>query len=109
MVAVVWIPTLTEVTVKVVEVALAGTVTLAGRVAEGELLPSVTDAPPVGAGAFSVTVAVEFAKPPCTDFGLSVRVATPDAGDTTVSVALLVPPPVSVAEMLEVAVAVNPL
>ena len=38
----------------------------------------------------------------------SVSDATPDAGATTVSVALLVPPPVSVAEMLGVAVTVNP-
>jgi hypothetical protein len=108
-VAVVWIPTLTEVTMKVVEVELAGTVTLPDTVAEGELLPSVTNAPPVGAGPFSVTVAVEFANPPCTDVGFSFSEATPDAAGTTVSVALLVPPPVSVPEMLEVAVAVNPL
>jgi hypothetical protein len=107
-VAVVWIPTLTEVTVKLVEVEFAGTVTLPGTVAEAELLPSVTDAPPVGAGPFSVTVAIEFAEPPCTDVGFSVSEATPDAAATTVSVALLVPPPVSVAEMLGVAVEVKP-
>jgi hypothetical protein len=87
-VAIVWLPTLTEVTMKVVEVEFAGTVTLPVTVAEAELLPSVTDAPPVGAGPFSVTVAVEFAIPPCTDVGFNVSEATPDAAGTTVSVAL---------------------
>jgi hypothetical protein len=94
--------------VKFAEVALAATVTLAGTVAEIELLPRVTDAPPMGAGPSSVIVAVEFVNPPCTDVGFSVSDAAPAAGGTTVSVALFVPPPVSVAEMLEVVVAVNP-
>ena len=107
--AIAWAPTLTEVTVKVAVVALAATVTVAGTVADVELLASVTDAPPVGAGPFRVTVAVGLVKPPCTVVALSPSEVTPVAGGTTVSVALRLPPPVSVAEMLEVAVAVTPL
>jgi hypothetical protein len=52
------------------------------------VLPNVTSAPPVGAGPFSVTVAVGLVKPPCTVVALNVSVATPVAGGTTVSVAL---------------------
>ena len=84
----VWAPTFTVVTVNVVELALAGTVTLAGTVVAVESSPNVTTAPPVGASPFRVTVAVEFAKPPCTVVGLSVSVATPVAAAVTVSVAL---------------------
>lgn len=96
------------VTANVVEVAFAATVTLAGTVAAVELLESVTIAPPVGAGPFSVTVAVGFVEPPWTVVAFSESDATPVAAGATVNVALCVPPPVSVAEMLDVAVAANP-
>ena len=86
---VVWAPTLTEVTGKVAVVAFAATVRLAGTVAADVLLlASVTTAPPVGAGPFSVTVAVGLVKPPCTGFVFSPTDVTPVAGGTIVSVAL---------------------
>src|SRR3989454_10164604 len=58
------------VTVNVVLVAPAGTVTLPGTVAAVLLLDRVTDAPPAGAGPFSVTVPVEL-PPPVTVVGFS--------------------------------------
>jgi hypothetical protein len=103
-VAVVWTATFTVVTVKLAEVALAATGTLAGTVADVEVLPSVTDTPPVWAGPLSATVAVGFGDPPWTVVALSPSDATPVAAGTTVNVALRLPPPVNVAEMLEVAV-----
>jgi hypothetical protein len=80
-------------TVKVVLVAPAGTVTLAGTVAAAVLLlESVTCAPPAGAGPFSVTVPVEDPSgPPITLVGFSASEET--IGGITVSVALCVPPP----------------
>src|SRR2546422_11747184 len=63
-------PTVLVVTVNVVLVAPAGTVTLPGTVAAVLLLDRVTDAPPAGAGPFSVTVPVEF-PPPVTVVGFS--------------------------------------
>jgi hypothetical protein len=72
------------VTVKVAVVWVAATVTLAGTVAAaGVLLLSVTTAPPVGAGAPSVTVPCELI-PPTTLVGFRLKEAT--AG-VTVSVA----------------------
>ena len=66
-------------TVKVAEVALAGTVTLAGTCAAALLLlDSVTTAPPVGAGMFSVTVPVEEV-PPTTEVGFRATELTPFA------------------------------
>jgi len=62
--------TVLVVTVNVVLVAPAGTVTLPGTVAAVLLLDRVTDAPPAGAGPFSVTVPVEF-PPPVTVVGFS--------------------------------------
>jgi hypothetical protein len=104
----VWVPTLIEVTVNVAVVAFAATVTLAGTVAAAVLLlVSVTTAPPVGASPSSVTVPVGLVKPPCTVFALSPSDVTPVAGGTTVSVALRLPPPVSVAEMLDVVIAIK--
>src|SRR5882672_12812841 len=78
------------VTLKVALVAPAATVTLAGTVAAGLLLESVTCAPPAGAGPFSVTVPVE-EPPPVTLAGLTVSDET--AGGSTVSVAVRVAPP----------------
>jgi len=74
--------------VKVAELAFAGTVTLAGTVAAAVLLlPSVTTVPPEGAEPFSVTVPVEFALPPTTVVGFSVKEVNPVAAGFTVSVA----------------------
>jgi hypothetical protein len=88
-VEVVWAPTAAVVTRNVAVVAFAATVTLAGTVAAAVLLlASVTTVPPVGAGPFSVTVAVGFGVvPPCTAFVLSPSDVTPVAGGSTVSVA----------------------
>ena len=60
------------VTVKVLLVDPAGTVTLAGTDAAAELSDSDTIAPPLGAAALSLTVPVDDA-PPTTVVGLSVR------------------------------------
>ena len=78
------------VTVKVAVVALAATVTLAGRLVTAVLLlESVTTATPDGARPFSVTVPVEVV-PPRTEVGFKeteVRVAA-----VTVNVAVCVVP-----------------
>jgi len=71
-------------TVKVVDVAPAGIVTVAGTVAEVVVEASVTLSPPVGAGVAIVTVAVE-GLPPVTTAGLSDR--DDIAGGAIVSVA----------------------
>ena len=88
------VATTRDVTVKAAVVAPAATVTLAGTVATAvTLLDSVTvlcAAVPT-AGAFSVTVAVEFADPPTTLVGFSVIARTPGGG-ATVRTALCVPP-----------------
>jgi len=59
------------VTVKVLDVAPAGTVTVAGTPAVGSSLASVTTMPPAGAAGEILTVPVEFA-PPVTLAGLRV-------------------------------------
>ncbi len=66
--------TLVVPTVKVVAVAPAGTVTVAGTVA-GDIAESCTVAPPAGAGAFNVTVAVDDV-PAWTVLGLTARDVT---------------------------------
>ena len=77
-----------DVTVKVAELALAATVTLAGTVAAAVLLLlSVTTVPPEGAEPFNVTVPVEFALPPTTLVGFNVKDVNPVAAGFTVSVA----------------------
>jgi hypothetical protein len=83
--AVVWLATPPVVIVKVADVLPAGTVTLAGSVAAGLPLDRVTTAPPVGAGALSVTVPVELA-PPITVIGFRVTEDIVAACGTTVSV-----------------------
>ena len=61
-------------TVKVVLVAPAGTVTLEGTLATAELLlKSATWAPPDRAGPLSVTVPVEDCTPPTTVVGFSAK------------------------------------
>jgi len=76
-------------TLKVAVVAPAATVTDAGTVAAAVLeLESVTTAPPVGAGAPSVTVPV-LLLPATTVVGFS---ATDESGAATVSVAVLLTP-----------------
>ena len=77
-------------TVKVALVALPGTVTLAGTLATpGLLLDRLTTAPPLGAGALSVTVPVE-ELPPVTLDGL--RLSAESVGGVTVSEAVRVAP-----------------
>ena len=80
------------VTVKLVLVAPASTVTLAGTVAAVELSESDTTAPPVGAAALKVTVPV-VELPPTTPVGLSdsaESVASVATNGLSVSVALRV-------------------
>jgi hypothetical protein len=100
---IVGVPGRTDVTINVTEVAPAGTVVVDGTVAtDGLLLVRVTINPPVGAAPEIVTVPVDEAG--CaTVAGLSVRLES--VGGFTVRVALCVPPPASVAEMLEVVLA----
>jgi len=83
-------------TVKVVVVAPAGTVTVDGTVAAEELDESVTGKPPVGAGPLMVTVPVDvagartvvgFSVRPVKDGGVTVRVAV---GETPLAVAVIV-------------------
>src|SRR5262249_5496089 len=83
------------VTVNVVLVAPAGTVTLAGTVATAVLLlERVTTVPPAGAGALRVTVPCEVLLP-ITLVGLSVneKTLTVAAAGFTVSIADCVTPP----------------
>ena len=84
-------------TVKVVLVAPAGTITLEGTLAApGLLLESATCAPPAGAGPLSVAVPVEDCIPPTTLVGFSEseeRVGAGGAAGVTVSEADLVVPP----------------
>ena len=76
MVDVVVVATALVVTVNVVDVLPADTVTVAGTwAAAALLLESVTTAPPAGAAPFSVTVPVELV-PPVTDVGFRVTVDT---------------------------------
>ena len=74
-------PTATVLTVNVAVVAPAGTVMLAGTVAEVELLTSVNTVPPSGDGPFNVTVPVEVATPPSTIVGFITTDVT-DRGTT---------------------------
>jgi hypothetical protein len=86
--------TLLVATANVAEVDPAGIVTDAGTVAAGELVVSLTTAPPVGAGPPRVTVPRTL-EPPVTDAGETetpVSAAVALAG-STVRVAVLVPPP----------------
>src|SRR5579883_575816 len=86
-------------TVKLVEVWPAATTTLAGTPAALELLESETEAPPVGAAVFKVTVPVEDA-PPVTLVGLTLTVESVTVGGgggavpAGVTVMLRVPAPV---------------
>ena len=83
-------PTGVVLTVKVALVLPAGTVTLAGTVAAPVLLlDKLTTAPPLGAGALSVTVPVE-ELPPVTLVGLRLREES--VGGVTVSEAVRVVP-----------------
>jgi hypothetical protein len=76
MVAMVFALTELVVTVAVVDVAPAGTVTVAGTLAEPLLLERATVTPAAPAAALSVIVAVEFCAPPRTLVGPSVSVET---------------------------------
>ena len=91
----------TVLTVKVVLVCPAVTVTFAGTVAAALLLDSVTTVPPVGAAVFKVTVPVELA-PAVTVLGFSVTAVGTGAGGLTVSVPFTVVP-FAEAEMVAVA------
>lgn len=64
------------VAVKVAVVAFAATVTVAGTCAAALLLDKLTNAPPAGAGEFSVTVPVEEMRP-TTLVGFNARPDTP--------------------------------
>ena len=85
--------TLLVVTVNVMLLAPAATVTLAWTVAAA-VLPLIreTDAPPLGAGPLSVTVPVE-GDPPITLIGLSAIEESVAEPGVTVSEVVLVPPP----------------
>ena len=78
------------VTLNVAEVDPAGTVTVAGTVAEALFDASAMEIPPVGAAALIVTVPTE-ATPPTTLVGLRVTLLT--LSGLTVSVAVLLAPP----------------
>ena len=84
----------TDVTVNVTVRAPAGTVTVAGTVAAAVLLDARFTTSAVGVTALKVIVAVEFARPPRTDVGLSVSVlnATAATAGFTVSVVVLLTP-----------------
>ena len=88
------IRTMDVLTLKLALVAPAGTVTLGGTLAAELLLVSATTAPPGGATALSVTVAVEDCSPPTTLVGFSVKEAKVGSSTGfTVSTAVLVAPP----------------
>ena len=73
MIGVACAPTLTLVTVNVLDELPAETVVVEGTVAAPVmLLVRVTVAPPAGATSLKVTVAVEFAEPPWTVVGFKV-------------------------------------
>jgi len=93
MLALILLFTLAVATLKVAELAPAGTVTLAGTIAfVGLLLASVTTKPPVGAAWVKVTVPTEF-DPPTTVVGLKVsEESAAGAAGFTVSVVDLVTP-----------------
>ena len=81
------------VIVKVALVAPAGTVTVAGTLAEpGRLLPRLTATPPLGAALPSVTVPVALV-PPATLVGLTVSAVSAGRFDDTVRSAVRVTPP----------------
>jgi hypothetical protein len=86
--------TLLVLTVNVMLLAPAATVTLAGTVAAAVVsLERETVAPPLGAGPLSVTVPVE-GDPPVTLIGLSATAeSAAEPCGVTVSEAVLVPPP----------------
>lgn len=87
------VPTPLVVTVKVADVALAGTVTLAGTLAAAVLLlDRVTTAPPAGAGPVKVAVPVEDV-PPITDVGFTLMALR--VGAVTVNVVVRVLPRVA--------------
>ena len=95
-----------EVTVNVAVVAPVATVTLAGTVAAAVMLldrVTVLCAAVPAAGAFKVTVPVEFADPPTTAVGFRPTDKTPGGG-VTVRTALCAPP-FKVAEIFAVLVA----
>jgi hypothetical protein len=83
------VPTEKVVTGNIADVPPGATVTLTGTVATDVLpLVSATNAPPVGAGAFSVTVPVEPA-PPITEVGFTETEEI--TGGFTVSEVICVP------------------
>ena len=77
-------------TENVLDVAFGAIVTLVGTVATALLLPSVTSAPPAGAGPLSVTVPVD-TLPPRTDVGLNVTELRVAAVTVKVAVFVIVP------------------
>jgi hypothetical protein len=80
--------------VKVALVLPAGTVPLAGTLAEALLLESVTCPPPAGAGPLRVTVPVEDCTPPRTLVGFNASEETVgSSGGVTVSEADVLRPP----------------
>src|SRR5437867_1765021 len=92
-------------TVKVALVAPAGMVTLPGTAATpGLLLESVTNAPPAGAGPFSLTVPAEDSRPPTTLVGFRLSEERVGAGAITVSEAVCVTPPKDAEMVTEVVV-----
>ena len=76
---------MTVVTLNVAVVFPDVTFTVAGTVADDELLDNVMTAPPGGAGPLMVTVAVGFVEPPCTLVSFRESAVTPSGALTVIT------------------------
>lgn len=80
MIALVPLDTVVVLTMKLAEMAPAGTVTFVGTLAAPLLLESITTAPPAGAGPLKASVACDV-RPPATVVGFSCSEASVGRGD----------------------------